>query len=526
MPSESPSAQAAMWEGVGLRVSDAAPSSRGSEREREPRLKTVNRQQLWLRTVDVEQLVAADHPARALWELVGRLDLSGFREPIAALEGRAGRPAWDPQLLISLWVYAYSEGIGSAREVERRCAYHPAYQWLTGLETVNHHTLSDFRIRHQAALDRLFADLLAALSAEGLITLEQVMHDGTKVKAAAAGKSFRGEETLREHLEKARQQVEQMGDPRQADVRPRQAQARQRAAREKVERLQQALEEMKKVQAVPPKDKEAPPRRVSETDPEARIMKQGDGGFAPSHNLQISTDAAHGIIVGMSITQAGSDQRELMPALEEIEANLGRWPQQVVADGGYTTHQTVTAMAERGVEFIGGALEAGAQAAREVNFERRGITAEFRPEAFTYEASTDTYTCPAGQGLSHQSREERAGVIRHRYQAVARACRACPFRSQCCPQTSRGRQLVRTEKTPEVTAFLAKMQTERARQIYRRRGAVAEFSNLWLKVKLGLRQFRLRGLKKVRCEALWAGLTYNLQQWIRLRRKTPRLQTA
>jgi transposase len=525
MPTESPNRQAAMWEGIEPRVPEAAASSPGSQAEREPRLKSVNRRQLLLRTIDVEQLVAADHPARALWDLVGRLDLSGFREPIAALEGRAGRPAWDPQLLISLWVYAYSEGVGSAREVERRCAYHPAYQWLTGLETVNHHTLSDFRIRHQAALDRLFADLLAALSAEGLITLEQVMHDGTKVKAAASGKSFRRAETLREHLEKAREQVQQMGHPRQAPVSSRQTQARQRAAREKVDRLQQALEEMEKVQAVPAKDKEAP-RRVSTTDPEARIMKQGDGGFAPSHNVQLSTDAAHGIIVGVGITQAGSDQRELLPALEEIETNLGRLPEQMVADGGYTTHETVTAMAERGVEFIGGVLQAGAQAAREVNFERRGISVEFRPEAFTYEASTDTYTCPAGKVLAHQNREERAGVIRHRYQAAARDCRACPFRAQCCPQTSRGRQLVRTEKTPEVAAFLAQMQTERARQIYRRRGAVAEFSNLWLKAKLGLRQFRVRGLKKVRCEVLWACLTYNLQQWIRLRGKTPQTQAA
>jgi transposase len=515
-----------MWEEVEPHLPVADPAPRGAQAEPEPRLQRVNRKQLLLRTVDVEQLVEADHTVRAIWELVGHLDLSRFQEPIGAVEGSAGRPAWDPHLLISLWVYAYSEGVGSAREVERRCAYHPAYQWLTGMETVNHHTLSDFRVQHQTALNQLFVDLLAALSAEGLITLEQVMHDGTKVKAAASGKSFRGEETLREHLEAARQQVQQMGDPRQAEVSPRQAQARQRAARQKVERLQQALEEMKHVQAVPQKEKEAPSRRVSETDPQARIMKQGDGGFAPSHNLQISTDAAHGIIVGVGVTQAGSDQRQLMPALEEIEANLGRLPKQVVADGGFTTQETVMATAERGVELIGGALEAGAQAAREVNFERRGIAPEFRPEAFTYEATTDTYTCPAGKTLTHPSREERAGVTRHRYQASARDCRACPFRPQCCGQTSRGRQLVRTEKTPEVAAFLAKMQTETARQIYRRRGAVAEFSNLWLKAKLGLRQFRVRGLQKVRCEALWACLTYNIQQWIRLRWRRPEVQGA
>ena len=165
------------------------------------------------------------------------------------MEGEAGRPAHDPQLLISLWIYAYSEGVSSAREMARRCEYHPAYQWLTGWEVVNHHSLSDFRVQHQAALDELFAQVLGVLSAENLITLDRVMHDGTKVKALASGKSFRREKTLREHLERARQRVGSMGDPRQEELGARQAQAQKRAVRERVERLEQALEEMQKVQA-------------------------------------------------------------------------------------------------------------------------------------------------------------------------------------------------------------------------------------------------------------------------------------
>src|SRR5204863_6835243 len=106
--------------------------------------------------------------------------------------------------------YAYSGGVSSAREIERRCEYHPAYQWLTGLEAVNHHTLSDFRVQHQAALDELFAQVLGVLSSDGLIRLERVMHDGTKVKALASGKSFRREVRLREHLEQALQEMQKV----------------------------------------------------------------------------------------------------------------------------------------------------------------------------------------------------------------------------------------------------------------------------------------------------------------------------
>jgi hypothetical protein len=118
-------------------AASSPPTGVGAE-EREPRLKRVNREQMVLRAVDVEKLIEADHAARAIWELVGGLNLSAFRAVIESVEGEAGRPAFDPRLLISLWIYAYSEGVSSAREIERRCEYHPAYQWLTGLEAVNH----------------------------------------------------------------------------------------------------------------------------------------------------------------------------------------------------------------------------------------------------------------------------------------------------------------------------------------------------------------------------------------------------
>jgi hypothetical protein len=414
-------------------------------------------------------------------------------------------------LLISVWIYAYSDGVGSAREVERRCEYHPAYQWLTGCEVVNHHSLSDFRVKHQAALDELFAQVLGVLSSDGLITLERVMHDGTKVKALASGKSFRREARLRQHLEQARERVRQMGDAQQEEVSARQAKAWERAARERLERLEQALEEMQKVQAAEPGRKPREQRRVSETDPEARIMKQSDGGYAPSHNVQISTDAAHNVIVGVSVTQSDNDEGKLPGALEEVERNLGQLPQQLVTDAGFTTRETILEMAERQVDFIGGTVEAGKRSRP-----RPGVDPAFRAAAFTYQAERDLYTCPAGKELGRRgTRRVRVGVLHHVYQAKAADCRACVFRQKCCAGAA-ARRIFRSENVPVVAAFVEKMQTEAAKAICRMRGAVAEFPHAWLKAKIGLRQFRVRGLKKVRCEVVWACLAYNLQQWVRL----------
>src|SRR3990172_1837399 len=316
-------------------ISGDKDGDKGQQRKPRPRLQPINRQQLILRTVDVEQLVEEDHEVRAIWELMGRIDLSCYCEDIRAVEGVAGREALDPRLLISLWVYSYSKGVSSAREIARLCEYHPAYQWLTGMKSINYHTLSDFRVKHKEALDELFAEVLGLLSTEGLISLERVMHDGTKVKAFAGSDSFRREERLRANLEIARQHVVSMGDPEsEEEVGPRVAAARRRVAREKQQRLESALEELARIHAIKGESETKPAVRVSQADPEARIMKQSDGGYAPSYNVQISTDTAAGVIVGMGVSQSGGDYEELIPAVERIEDNLGQVPAQGVAGGG------------------------------------------------------------------------------------------------------------------------------------------------------------------------------------------------
>jgi Transposase domain (DUF772) len=311
----------------------------------------------------------------------------------AILRGSRGGPG--QKLFISLWVFAYSEGVSSAREVERRCTYHPAYQWLTGCEAINHHTLSDFRVQYQKALDALFAQLLGVVSSEGLITMERVMHDGTKIKASASGNSFHREKTLRDHLKAAQERVRAMGDPQQEETSRRTVSAQERAARGKVARLGQALKEMAKVQATARPGSKSK-RRVSETDPEARIMKQSDGGVAPSHNVQISTDAAHGIIVGVVVTQSPVDWGQLVPALREIKRQTERLPEQVVVDGDFTTREAVLAASEMVVDLIGGTIEDAAQAIARRR-EQRILYPAFRAENFRYNREANTCTCPAGR---------------------------------------------------------------------------------------------------------------------------------
>jgi len=479
-----------------------------------PRLKPINRQQMIMRSIDIEKLVEADHPVRAIWEMLRQVDLSRFEESIRAVEGRAGQATLAPQLLASLWIYAYSEGVSSARELSRMCEYEPGCQWLAAMEGVNYHALSDFRMQQKAALDELFTQILGVLSAEGLVELKQVTQDGTKVKASAGKDTFRREERLQQHLELAEKQIQAMGDPRSDTISQRVAKAQERALRDKKRRLELALEELKKVRESKPEEEKAE-ARVSTTDPEARVMKNGDGGYAPAYNVQVSTDVKHGIIVDVEAVQAGNDWDQLIPAVERIEERLGT-PSQMIADAGYTSHENIEAAAEKKIDLIGPVPEASTSAQR---YEQRGIGLEFHVEAFQYDAAANQYVCPAGKILGLTTKEHQTGRIKWKYRARPSDCQVCPFRDQCCPKTT-SRRITRSQDSETVKAFLAKMQTEEAKQIYRQRPQVAEFVNAWIKEKLGLRQFRLRGLVKVQTECLWASVTYNIKQWIRLRWRT------
>jgi len=393
------------------------------------------------------------------------------------------------------------------------------------MKIINHHTLSDFRIGNKEALDGLFVQTLGLLSAENLITLERVMQDGTKIKANAGTGSFRTEKRIQAHLKMAKEHLESMGDPTDTPSDDRTRKARRRAAQERKERLETALGELAKIRAAKPSEEARERARASQTDPQARIMKQSDGGYAPSYNVQISTDRANGIIVAVETTQEINDSSRLSPAVEKIQENTGRLPGQMVADGGYTNRENILAMDGKGVEFIGSMR--GSSKAAGAQLTSRGVDPAFHPDAFCYHPEHDIYTCPAGKVLPHAAKGQHHGRTRHFYRADGRDCAVCAFKKKCCHRDPRkGRRVVRIENHPVVDAFISKMNTPEAKDIYRQRGPTAEFPNAWIKEKMKLRQFRLRGLHKVGMECVWACLTFNIQSWIRLKWGPPGLSLA
>lgn len=315
-----------------------------------PRLVMPNRAQVELRPLDLESLLAPDHPARAVWEFVESLDLSPLYAAVRSVEGSAGRPAIDPRIYMALWLYATLDGVGSARALERLCDQHDAYRWILGGVSVNHHSLSDFRVQHGDFLDEVLTHSVAVLLERELVTLNRVSQDGIRVRANAGASSFRRERSLERCLQEAREQVERLRQELEQDPEAtsrRQAAARQRAAEDRQRRVKEALEQMGEVAAKKPageKDK----ARVSTTDAEARVMKMGDGGFRPAYNGQFAVDTETQIVVGVSVSNNGSDQGQLVPMIEQLQERYEMIPSESLVDGGFAGLKDIEKASELG----------------------------------------------------------------------------------------------------------------------------------------------------------------------------------
>lgn len=326
-----------------------------------PRFRQPERHQIGWHLAALDDLVAADHPVRAVWGFASGLDLRDLHAAVKAREGVPGQAPPAPELMMALWLWATAQGVGSARQLDRLCEQHLAYRWLCGGVSMNYHTLSDFRVAHGAVLERLLADGVAALVAAGLVALDVLAQDGLKVRAAAGASSFRRRPRLQELASAATARVERLRAELDADPgvgnRRRQA-AQQRAASEQEARARAALDRLGELaverarrattnKAQIAKQKEP---RASTTDPQARPMKMADGGFRPAYNMQLVTALKGQVIVAVDIDTTGSDRGLARPALDKLAAR-GVRPCDYLVDGGFAKNADIEWAHQAGIKL-------------------------------------------------------------------------------------------------------------------------------------------------------------------------------
>lgn len=375
---------------------------------------------------------------------------------------------------MALWLYATLDGVGSARELARLCEAEDACRWLCGGVGVNHHTLSDFRVGQASWLDEQLTRSVAALLAQGVVTMNRVAQDGLRIRAHAKAASFRRRERLQQLLQEARDQVQALkqevdDEPGASARRVRAARARAAAERERrvadalgtLERIEQAAAPKKATASKPaPKEEpagaadgadsndaaakdKAPPKaaRVSTTDADARVMKMADGGFRPAFNAQLVVDTATQVIAAVALNNAGSDMNQMAPMLDDVRQRYGRLPKQWLADGGFAKHEQIEAVAAAGCT-------------------------PYLPVMAARNDARDPHTPRAGDSAAIAQWRER-------------------------------------------------MASDQARVIYKERGASVECANAQLR-RRELWRFNVCGLVKARAVLLWHALAHNLQRMIAL----------
>lgn len=423
------------------------------------RVMTPQRDQIELRAVDLDALLAPDHPARSVWAFVRALDLAPLYAQIKSVQGGRGAPAIDPAILVALWLLATIEGVGSARELARLCERDDAYRWICGGVGVNHHSLSDFRTSQEAWLDAQLTASIVSLMDQQLVKLDVVSQDGMRVRASAKAASFRRQDKLARLHAQAEAQIQALKQELEEDAgassRRKQA-ARERAARDQQQRLAKALDVMKKLKpakqpkpskrrgrkdhdpgAGSSKPKAAAEPRVSTTDAEARVMKMADGGFRPAYNVQLAVDAETQLIACVEVVNTGSDMGLMAPMHAALQHRYDCTPGHWLADGGFTKLEAINELTERGTQPV-------------------------------------------------------VPPPRSRNPAID------------CLQP-------KPDDTPAQIQWRQLMGSHWGKDLYVQRGATVECVNAQLR-RQGLQQFNVRGLLKVRAVALWHALAHNLMR--------------
>lgn len=420
----------------------------------QPRLLQPDRLQVELRASDLESLLEPDHRARLVWGYVERQDLSVLLDAIKARGVRPGRRAIDPRVLFALWLYATLDGVASGREIARLSQQHDAYRWICGGVSVNYHALNDFRSANEALMDDLLTSNVAALAAVGAVRLERVAQDGMRVRANAGAASLRRRPRLQRHLADARELVQTLKKQAKADpgLADRRAQAaRLRAAQQREQRIAQALARLPELEAAKRRNGDkAEEARASTTDADATNMKMADGGFRPAYNVQLATDCASQVIVGVDATTAGSDMAQMSPMVTQVEQRLGRTPEQWLVDGGFPAHAQLDAVADK----------------------------------------TEVYApVPRAKAPKRKDKDKDRGD----------------------PPAPGSEFEPKPGDSDAVAQWRQRMNTDAAREIYKERAATAECVNAQARNR-GLQRLPVRGLAKVRAVAKLYALAHNLMR--------------
>jgi len=458
--------------------------------------------------------LSADHECYLYKDILQQLDTSALESRYSDL----GQHAYHPKQIVSILIYAYSRGVFSSREIEKRCNEDLSFLYIAGMNCPNFRVLSDFRKVHAEFFHDCFTQTVKLAMELKLASLGHISLDGSKFKANSSkhkamsyGRLKAKEEVLTAEIDALIKQAAQCDEEEDLAYKERTGYEIPEDLQHKQKRLAQ-IEEAKaalesREEALHPEKAIDDKKQISFADKEACIMgKKGD--FDYRYNGQISVDSDHQIIVGQHLSQNANDKQELKPALEQVEAATGKLPDNLSADNGYLSGDNLEALDGHPVDaYI--ATDKGEKTAKIPlsESERKLIKADF-----DYHEADNHFTCPDGQRLEMKS-ESKDG--KRLYQGKAEACAACPYRNRCC-QSKNGaaRSITCDDKEPLRQEMNRKMETDVAKAIYKDRKVIVE--PVFGQIKnSGFRGFSVRGKEKTAGEFSLVCAVHNIKKIVK-----------
>lgn len=443
----------------------------------------------------LESLLPLDSVARKIWGALCGLDFSRFDEKYYNDAG--GRPAIDPRRLAGVWIVGLLRGVTSSVVLATLCSRDIEMRWMVGDSRVKKSTLSDFRKRHVEELSELSTQILGALARSDMLPGRELAVDGTIVRAASSCSANVSRGRLKKRVKRLEKMIEKKllesdGDDGLEDLSV------------KKERFERALSEMSALGLNDDKD------RMNVTEPEAKVRKLKKGGFAPAHNVQVTTDLESGAIISANVIDQGNDKGQLLSQVEKAEEALANLREEsggkngtvrkISADSSYHDTRQLLELEGRNIETYVPDSHSGRRPP--------GIADAFLVKNFEYDCAADTMICPQGHPMRRLS--INAGKTAVTYGAKATTCRACDFKSECCPKTKVGRSVNRPIYGQVLNAIAQRIKSKDGIRCRNARKVTMEGAFARLKELLHWKRCRTWGKQGAYAEALWRQMAHNL----------------
>lgn len=460
---------------------------------------------------NIFDLLAQDHDSRILSDLVSQLDTSELEKKYSV----RGQRAYHPKRITGILIYAYSQGIFSSRQIEKKCSEDIGFMYVSEMNCPNFRVLSDFRKNNGEFFKSCFRQTVLLAMETGLACLGHVSIDGSKFKAntskhkAMSYKRLKEKEkelaaTVEELTRKAKvcdgEEDEEFGERTGYEI--SQELKDQKKRLEKVKNAKKALEERE--QELNPGKPIEDRKQISFADQDARLMGK-KGNYQYAYNAQISVDKDHQVIVGQHVSQNPNDFGEAEAALQEIKDTLDKKPEKASLDNGYFSGKNLKTLEDSGIDSY---VAAGKGEPSDASDLESG-SGKLKKSDFTYDPDKDCFRCPKGQDLVFMNQGSDG---RRYYRGNKKTCQKCPLWRRCSSSKKGKPRTITTDKYEDFrTQMREKMQSPEAKDIYRLRKTIVEPPFGQIK-NLGFSGFSVRGFKAVGGEFSLMCAVHNLKK--------------